>query len=303
MTVAAWKILLRIAEQPHAQMSGTALRRACGGGEPSLVRLGALIRTPGGAAGPLILAHDRDDDAFEDGHEHHVVDAGSRVAVAQPTADPHLYRLNIDWLLRALARSLGIKRALLTAELLPDLLWRLGGLTVGSREPIFFLARRLFHGDNFAKVRAELSAMLGQQPFVVLITAPAGQELALPAGLRLISLHDCAWLDSEGVDFDRERIAEVARTAFSTPDSMDDFWHSPRYDTVRLRGVEFRLGPIRREVVRKLHEASKTDQPWVLGKMLLPDPTKRMVDTFKNLKPSWRLLIESDGRRSYRLNL
>jgi hypothetical protein len=298
MTVAAWKILLRIAEQPHAQMSGTALRRACGGGEPSLVRLGALIRTPGGAAGPLILAHDSDDDAFEDGHEHHVVDAGSRVAVAQPTADPHLYRLNIDWLLRALARSLGIKRALLTAELLPDLLWRLGGLTVGSREPIFFLARRLFHGDNFAKVRAELSAMLGQQPFVVLITAPAGQELALPAGLRLISLHDCAWLDSEGVQFDQERVSEVVRTAFAAPEEMTNFWHSPTYDQVRLGGMTFKLSPNRRQAVRKLHQASKTDDPWVEGKLLVQG---KMVDAFKGLKPDWRLLIESDERGKYRL--
>jgi hypothetical protein len=72
---------------------------------------------------------------------------------------------------------------------------------------------------------------------------------------------------------------------------------------VMLRGVEFRLGPIRREVVRKLHEASRTDQPWVSGKLLLPDPTSRMVDTFKSLKPSWRLLIESDRRGNYRLNL
>ena len=303
MTVAAWKILLRIAEQPHAQMSGTALRRACGGAKSSLVKLGALIRTPGGAPEPPLWAHDSDDDAFEDGYEHHIVDAGSRVAVAQPTNDPHLYRLSIDWLLRALARSLGIKHALLTTELLPDLLWRLGELTVGGREPIFFVARRLLHGDNFAEVRLKLSSMLGQQPFVVLITAPPRQELALPPGLRLVSLHECAWLDGDSISLDHTLIAELARTAFSTPEFTGQFRHSPTYDTVRLRGIEFRLGPIRREVVRKLHEASKSDQPWVSGKLLLPDPTNRMVDTFKNLKPSWRLLIASDRRGSYRLNL
>ena len=298
MTVAAWKMLLRIAEQPHTQMSGTALRRACAGGESSLVKLGALIRTPGSAAGPPLLAHDSDDDAFEDGYEHHMVDAGSRVGVAQPTCDPHLYRLSIDWLLRALTRSLNIKRAFLTTELLPDLLWRLGGLRLDSREPIFFLARRLFHGDNFATVRAELSAMMGQQPFVVLMTAPVGRAIALPPGLCLISLHDCAWLDSEGVQFDQERVSEVVRTAFAAPEEMTNFWHSPTYDQVRLGGMTFKLSPNRRQAVRKLHQASKTDDPWVEGKLLVQG---RMVDAFKGLKPNWRLLIVSDGRGKYRL--
>ena len=298
MMVAAWKTLLRIAEQPHAQMSGTALRRACAGGESSLVKLGALIRTPGSAVGPLVPSHDSDDDAFEDGYEHHMVDAGSRVGVAQPTCDPHLYRLSIDWLLRALTRSLNIKRAFLTAELVPDLLWRLGGLTLDSSEPIFFLARRLFHGDNFAKVRAELSAMIGQQPFVVLVTAPVRRAIALPPGLRLVSLHDGAWLDPEGVHVDQERIAEAVRTAFAAPDEMTNFWHSPTYDQVRLDGMAFKLSPNRRQAVRRLHQASKTDDPWLGGELLVKG---KMVDAFKSLKPNWRLLIESDGRGRYRL--
>ena len=298
MTITAWKILLRIAEQPHTQMSGIALRRACPGGESSLVKLGALIRAPGSAAEPLLLAHDSDDHAFEDGYEHHVVDAGSRVGVTQPTCDPHLYRLSIGWLLRALARSLSIRRAFLTTELLPDLLWRLGGLRLDTREPIFFLARRLFHGDNFAKVRTELSAMVGQQPFVVLITAPIRQAIALPLGLRLVSLHDCAWLDPSGVQVDWEQIAEAGRAAFAAPEEMTDFWHSPTYDQVRLDGMAFKLSPNRRQAVRKLHQASKTDDPWLEGERLVKG---RMVDAFKGLKPNWRLLIESDGHGKYRL--
>jgi hypothetical protein len=300
---AAWKTLLRIAEQPHAQMSGRALRRACGGSESSLVKLGALIRTPGTAAVPLNSTHDSDDDAFEDGYEHLPIPGLSQVAVKRPTNDPHLYRLSIDWLVRTLTRSLGTKHVLATTELLPDLLWRLGEVPLGGREPIFFVARRIFHGDNLAQVRAELSSMLGQQPFVMLTTAPARLRVALPPGLRLVSLHDCACLDGDSISLDHSLIADVARSAFSTSAITGKFWHSPTYDVVRLQGVEFRLGPIRREVVRQLHEASKTDRPWVPGKLLLPDATKRMVDTFKSLKPSWRLLIESDERGNYRLNL
>ena len=214
-------------------MSGTALRRACGGSESSLVKLGALIRAPGGTAEPLLLAHDSDDDAFDDGYEHHRLPGPSQVVVKEPANDPHLYRLSINWLLRALVRSLRIKRALLTTELLPDLLWRLGELTVGGGEPIFFVARRLFHGDNFTKVRAELSPMLGQQPFVVLTTAPARPRVALPPGLRLVSLHDCAWLDGDSISLDHSLIADVARSAFSTAVITGKFWHSPTYDVVQ----------------------------------------------------------------------
>lgn len=300
MTSAAWTTLLRIAEEQVPQISGTALWRACRGAGERLVELGLLIRTPGTAAVPLNSTHDSDDDAFEDGYEHLPIPGLSQVQVREPTNDPHLYRLRIDWLLRTLARLLGVKHAFLTAELLPDLLWRLGGVTASSREPIFFVARRMFHGDNFAQVRAELSSMLGQQPFVVLTTAPTRPGVSLPPGLRLASLHDCAWLAADGVNLDLERLAEVVRTAFAATDERTDFWHSPTYDVVRLRGLVFPLSPNRRQAVRKLHEASKTDDPWVAGRDLVEG---KMVDAFKSLKPNWRLLIESDKKGKYRLNL
>jgi hypothetical protein len=62
--------------------------------------------------------------------------------------------------------------------------------------------------------------------------------------------------------------------------------------------MTFRLSPNRRQAVRKLHQASKTDDPWVEGKLLVQG---RMVDAFKGMKPDWRLLIDSDGRGKYRL--
>jgi hypothetical protein len=300
MTSALWTTLLRIAEEQVPQISGTALWRACGGAGTKLVESGLLSRTPSTSAIPLESTHDSDDDAFEDGYEHLLIPGLSQAPVKRRTNDPHVYRLSIDRLLRAIAQSLGVKRPFLTAELLPDRLWRLGGLTAGSREPIFFGARRVFHGDNFAKVRAELSSMLGQRPFVVLTTAPARPAVLLPPGLRLASLHDCAWLAADGISLDLERLAEVARTAFAATNQSTGFWHSPTYDVVRLRGLVFPLSPNRRQAVRKLHEASKTDDPWVAAKDLIEG---RMVDAFKSLKPNWRLLIESDQKGKYRLNL
>ena len=164
MTSTAWKTLLRIAEEQVPQISGTALWRACRGASRCLVEFGLLSRTPGIAAIPLEPTHDSDDDAFEDGYEDFLIPGPSPMPIERRTNDPHLYRLKIDRLLRALAQSLGVKRAFLTAEVLPDLLWRLGSPTSETREPIFFGARRMFHGDNFARVRAELSSMRDSDP-------------------------------------------------------------------------------------------------------------------------------------------
>ena len=145
--------------------------------------------------------------------------------------------------------------------------------------------------------------MLGQQPFVVLTTAPARPGVALPPGLRLVSLHDCAWLDGDSIYLDRALIAEVARTAFSTADSRTN---SGTRRPTTSSGFEVLSSDWDRSDARSSASCMRQARPisrGFSGKLLLPDPTKRMVDTFKNLKPSWRLLIESDGRGNYRLNL
>jgi hypothetical protein len=299
-----WRILFDIAEQTHAQIAGGALLRACGSAALELVRLGALIRTAEAALLTPLTSWDSDDDAFEYGYEAGGLElTGARVRVMQPAHDPYVYRLNLDWMLRSVATALGIRRSAPLTESIPDTLWRLGIAAAGDRDCIFFLARRLHQGDAVVKVLAELSGLLHREPLIVLTTARPYPGLPVPPGIRCVSLHECAWLDGGSIALDHALITEVARSAFSTAVLAGEFWHSPTYDVVRLRGVEFRLGPIRREVVRKLHEASRTDQPLVSGKLLLPDPTTRMVDTFKSLKPSWRLLIESDRRGNYRLNL
>ena len=79
-------------------------------------RFWPLSRTPGIAAIPLEPTHDRDDDAFEDGYEDFLIPGPSPMPIERRTNDPHLYRLKIDRLLRAIAQSLGVKRAFLTAE-------------------------------------------------------------------------------------------------------------------------------------------------------------------------------------------
>ena len=265
-----WRILLDIAEQTHAQIAGAALQRVCGPAALELVRTGALIRTAEAALLAPLTAWDSDDNAFEYGYEEGGVElTGGRVRVVQPAHDPHVYRLNLGWMLRSAATALGIRRAAPPTETIADTLWRLGMAAVGDRDCIFFLARRLYQGDAVVKVLAEISALLHLEPLIVLTTARRHPGVPVPPGIRFVSLHDCAQLDGGSISLDGSLIAEVARSAFSTAVIATEFWHSPTYDVVRLRGVEFRLGPNRSEAVRKLHEASKTDRPWVPGKRLL----------------------------------
>ena len=95
--------------------------------------------------------------------------------------------------------------------------------------------------------------------------------------------------------------ADATADATATP----AFIYREDYAEVVLNGEIFRLGPLQASVVRELHAAMQTANPWRSGKELLMGSKaqkQRMVDIFK-AKPNWRTLIASDGRGYYRLNL
>lgn len=75
------------------------------------------------------------------------------------------------------------------------------------------------------------------------------------------------------------------------------------YKEVIIGGRSFRLGPCQAEVVRLLHQAARTEEPWRHGKAVLAaagSSSTRMADLFKSQR-HWRELIASDGRGHYRL--
>ena len=83
------------------------------------------------------------------------------------------------------------------------------------------------------------------------------------------------------------------------------FLQRNNYAEIVLNGEVFRLGLLQASIVRALHQASQSDNPWRHGKELLTNSnaqTMRMVDLFKT-KRNWRTLIASDGRGYYRLNI
>jgi hypothetical protein len=77
------------------------------------------------------------------------------------------------------------------------------------------------------------------------------------------------------------------------------------YKEVIVAGRSFHLGACQAEVVRLLHEAAKTEEPWRYGKAVLAaagSSCTRMADLFKSQR-HWRELIASDGRGHYRLTI
>lgn len=86
----------------------------------------------------------------------------------------------------------------------------------------------------------------------------------------------------------------------SSPPSLRQ---SNDYRQVHSAGLLFNLGPVQARVVKLLHEAATSSNPWREGKLILGEAgsaSTRMADVFKS-QPHWRRLIDSDGRGRYRL--
>jgi predicted transcriptional regulator len=83
--------------------------------------------------------------------------------------------------------------------------------------------------------------------------------------------------------------------------------HDPGYAHVSIRGVEFTLNAVQAGIVRVLHRAALDGRRWVSGEELRQETGFRqpkLSGVFRYLRnPSWREIIASDGRGSYRLNV
>lgn len=103
----------------------------------------------------------------------------------------------------------------------------------------------------------------------------------------------------------REERDRVEASSKETLGLVDRFEHSGDYRDVRIGNLELTLGTVQANVVRALHAAALSDQPWCVGKALLREAgatSMRMRDAFKSQK-EWPRLIESDNRGRYRLRL
>lgn len=86
-----------------------------------------------------------------------------------------------------------------------------------------------------------------------------------------------------------------------------EFTHSADYGRVTMRGHAFHLAGGLCQLVALLHAASRSNDPWCVGKQLMADcgyNTTLLSDAFRrHQSPSWRELVAGNGRGLYRLNL
>ena len=104
---------------------------------------------------------------------------------------------------------------------------------------------------------------------------------------------------------ERDR-AEAKHGLGGTPRTTESvFSQRNDFSDVSLGNRTYTLGPIQAQVVRILYEAATTASPWRHGKLVLAEAGSsctRMADLFKT-QPDWRMLIQSDRRGKYRLNI
>lgn len=65
----------------------------------------------------------------------------------------------------------------------------------------------------------------------------------------------------------------------------ETFEHSPGYDRIRLHGKSFRFGAVQARIIRMLHEASQTPDPWIAESILLTNAgsaSQHLRELFKN---------------------
>jgi hypothetical protein len=105
---------------------------------------------------------------------------------------------------------------------------------------------------------------------------------------------------------ERDRVERQHGLAGATrPAVTSVFRHVNDYGEVRVAGRVFNLGHVQSRVVKQLHRAAITGDPWCSGKALLAgagSSSTRVADLFKSQR-DWRQLIESDRRGNYRLRL
>ncbi len=104
---------------------------------------------------------------------------------------------------------------------------------------------------------------------------------------------------------ERDRFERAQRPAPPAPANGQPFKVLGDYREVIAGGRSFHLGSCQAEVVRLLHAAAKTGEPWRHGKAVLGaagSSCTRMADLFKSQR-HWRELIVSDARGHYRLNI
>lgn len=142
----------------------------------------------------------------------------------------------------------------------------------------------------------------GIDDFILKPLSAGGQDI----GSKIRRCLDLAGRGDHAVCGERNRAAAAGANKKVLDDTV--FWHAPDYSEVRLHGeVYLFTGTVNREVIRLLHEAAVSGQPWRSGKATLhnagsQDGEAKMRNLFGS-HPCWGKLLVSDRRGKYSLRI
>jgi hypothetical protein len=294
VSVDAMELVFQLCEQPHPEVARHVLDTHFRKPGEELIAAGALVETT--PSDVVMMPIDFDDEPVEfewqPDLQAHAAFHSSRGWVMADHQTRRRYRLDLEWLLRVIARDLGLRANGPMLCLEPDLLWDLGETWAGRRRAAVLYARRLGHPDELDRVCGALNRRVGRRPGVVLTTGPALSPHIRVPGYRTVSLRDCVGR-TQGAVVDLE-VIDNALDAQASPDP-GPVRASADYSTITVgdRMFHFR-GSKQRQVVQHLYEHWQAGQPRVSVSMMWTDlefeESTRLRDLFKG-HPDWQDLI------------
>lgn len=182
---------------------------------------------------------------------------------------------------------------------------------VPCRRRIYWSLRQPLEGEFVRQLR---SGELVATGFELPLTGSSRREVIDPELWEMLEPDfDFGMACFENLKFDRVQVScSGAGKSYiceptASPDedgAISELRHSPDFSHVEMGEDRFTFGDCAAAVVAQLHEGRRSGLGWVSGKTLLQKAGSKSMslpDLFKNHKaPSWKLLIEADGRGSYR---
>ena len=122
-----------------------------------------------------------------------------------------------------------------------------------------------------------------------------------------VHIHDLVVLRQDQLAFEQAYGIATAKPICPQQEKNErqEFSASADYHHLTLNGEEYHLGDVQANIVQQLHDAYRSRNQWVHGKILLRSARSnagRLRDVFKS-KSDWNKIVASNGRGYYRLNL
>jgi hypothetical protein len=225
-------------------------------------------------------------------------------------ADPdelRTWRLDVDRLIVAFGKLLGMPASFQARPLVPGLLWDMATPRLGRRTgiPVLF-GRRLEVPQVRTAMREKLALRLGGKPALLLTsTRSLPDDLMLPAVARIITIDTILSETTDTAFFDLDRLSRLAdRPIGADAHAGAPVQCGPDGAWLRIHDREYTYRGKKKRLIRLLYEAWERGETWLSEPWLLAEAeydSRRIEDVFKDARPGmagkWREYIEvHDGK-------